>query len=146
MSIEIFSKRQFENVLPVGYWTYSGLIDNEHCYSIQITEDIFIYIRSSVDGSGYSAETGQDSIRAWLVDKDGMPLGSKVQKYITRLPGWDRRLLDTLRTLWNMARKSGYCSKCGSVKGVFKVKKNGPTKNKLFSKCDKCNLFEWLED
>lgn len=146
MAVEIFSREQFEQALPVGYWAYSGLVNNEHTYSIQITPDIFITIRSSVDSSGYSADTGEDSIRAWLVDKDGQPLGSKISKYTTRLPGWGKRLLGVLRGLWHMAELSGYCPKCHQVRGVFKVKKSGPNKGRLFAKCEKCDTFEWLEE
>lgn len=145
MSVEIFSRQQFEDALPEGHWSYSGLVNNEHTYLIRITDDIFITIRSSVDGSGWSADTGEDSIRAWLVDKNGSPLGSKISKYTTRLPGWDKRLLEVLRGLWHMAELSGYCSKCCQPRGVFKVKKAGPNKNRLFAKCTQCDTFEWLE-
>lgn len=147
MSIEHFSKEQFENALPVGHWEYTGLIQGEHTYSIKITDDIFISIRSSVDSSGYSADTGEDSIRAWLITKNGDVLGSKVSKWTNRRPGWNKRLLEVLRTLWKMAQFSGYCEKCKVPNGVYKIKKVGPNKGKIFKKCIKCGEgFEFMED
>lgn len=143
MSVQIFSRQQFEDALPEGHWLYSGFDAGEHTYQIKITDDIFITIRSSVGQSGYSADTGEDSIRCWLVDGNGKPLGSKVSKYITRVPGWEKRLLETLRGLWEMARLSGYCPHCQTVRGVYKVKK-GKNTGKLFARCNKCDTFEWL--
>lgn len=145
MSVEIFSQEQFEKALPQGYWKYAGFLNGEHSYLIPITDDILIMVRSSVDSSGYSADTGEDSIRAWLVRSDGSPLGSKVSKWTNRVPGWEERLLNVLRQLWEMAHRSGYCYKCGQPKGIYRVVKKGPNKGKLFAKCDKCNTFDWLE-
>lgn len=146
MSTDIFSKSQFESSLPKGYWKYAGFIQGEECYQIEITPDIFIHIRSSVNGSGWCGDTGEDSIRCWLVDSEGKPLGSKISKYITRVEGWPDRLIRTLRLLWDMAKESGYCSDCHVPLGCYKVKKAGPNKGKLFSKCPKCGEgFKWLE-
>lgn len=146
--IEYFTKLEFEQALPTGYWSYSGLIDGEHTYSIEITPDIFITIRSSVKNDGQSADTGKDSIRAWLCSSDGKPLGSKTQKWVTRLPNWKARLLDMLRELWRRAKTSGYCEKCNVPKSIYKVTKQGhPKKGKLFCKCSKCGEgFKYLED
>lgn len=145
--IDIFNKQQFESALPKNLWSYQGLSEGEHTYRMSVTEDIFIIIRSSVKSNGWSADTGQDSIRAWLVGEDNKPLGSKVSEWVTRLPGWQDRLIVTLRTLWKMGKKANHCSKCHSVRGVFKVKKEGPNKGKLFAKCTKCGSdFQWLED
>ena len=145
MAVEIFSKKEFEAALPAGFWVYSGFIDGEHTYSIEITADIFITIRSSIGSSGFSAKTGEDSIRAWLVGKDGKPLGSKVSKWTTRTKGWEERLLRVLRTLWAWAKKAGYCPTCKIPKNVFVVKKAGKNKGRVFCKCGKCgNGWEWL--
>lgn len=147
MTIETFSKKQFEEALPQGFWTYAGLDKGEHTYNIEITPDILIHIRSSVDSSGYSASTGEDSIRAWLISSGGRPLGSKVQKYITRRPGWDEKLLEMLRTLWARAKKAGYCKSCHQPNGVFKVVKEGKNKGRLFYQCSQCrDNFTWLEE
>lgn len=147
MTIEIFSRSEFEAALPKGFWQYAGLDKGEHTYNISITDDILIHIRSSVDSSGFSADTGEDSIRAWLITSGGRPLGSKVQKYITRRPGWDKKLVEMLRTLWGRAQKAGYCKSCKQPNGVFVVKKEGRNKGKLFSQCGQCrNNFTWLEE
>jgi hypothetical protein len=151
MSTVRFSKDQFEGVLPkhkdtgVELWDYVGFNYGEHCYRMTINQDIAIQIRSSVNGNGLAAETGENSIRAWLIDSDGKPLGSKVQAYVTRRPGWEKRLVDMLRELWKRAQQAGYCSKCKKPRGVFKVKKSGRNKGKLFAKCFPCDDgFEWL--
>jgi len=145
MAIERFSLEEFENTLPAGHWEHTGLIQGEHTYSIKITNDIFITIRSSVDSSGYSADTGEDSIRCYLIGSDGKPLGSKTQAYITRVKGWQNRLLDTLRLLWSLAQQSGYCETCKKPNYVFKSKKKD-SKGRYFSKCTECNNnFKWLE-
>jgi hypothetical protein len=151
MATERFSKAQFEEALPKHkdtkekLWEHAGFIRGEHCYRMNINQDIVIQIRSSVNGNGFAAETGGNSIRAWLTDMDGEPLGSKVQAYVTRRPGWEKRLVDVLRELWLRAQKAGYCPRCKKAKGVYKVKKEGRNKGKLFAKCFPCDDgFEWL--
>lgn len=143
--IDYFTKEQFEESLPVHketgkiLWKYQGIDKGEHIYTIEITHDILIYVRSSVKADGFSAYTGEDSIRAYLIGFDGKPLGSKTQKWIQRTPGWEKRLTDMLRELWNRAQKTGYCPKCKVPKHIFKIKKDGPNKGKLFCICKKCN-------
>lgn len=146
MSVDIFSKEQFEAALPTqARWEHVGLMGGEHTYLMTINADIFIMIRSSVGHNGWSADTGEDSIRAWLVDKDGKPLGNKVQKYITRVNGWESRLIDNLRTLWGWAEWAGYCPDCKEPMCIFKSTQPR-SKGKLFKKCCKCqNHFEWME-
>lgn len=115
--IDQYSKETFENALPVHnktgekLWEPAGFIQGEFCYNIVITHDIKIHIRSSIDQSGFAASTGEDSIRAWLINGNGEPLGSKVNKYTTRVPGWNNRLKEILRTLWGYAQKAGYCAR-----------------------------------
>ena len=143
MSVEIFSKEEFENALPSKdgqpLWVCLGVIQKEHCYQIEITPDIFIHIRSSIGINGYSANTGEDSIRAWLVDSNSKPLGSKVSKWTTRLPGWQDRMLDVLQTLWNWAYQAGYCKECLIPMSVYKVKKKqSKYYGKVFCKCSRC--------
>lgn len=141
MSVEIFDLQQFESALPVNkntrapLWTSLGIIHDEYTYLIRINKDIGIVIRSSIDASGLSANTGEDSIRCWLVDAESNPLGSKVSKWITRIPGWQKRMTGNLRILWGMAIKAGYCPDCQIPKGVYKVKKQTANKGRLFSKC-----------
>ena len=155
MGVEIFSKGDFEKALPVDkntgkrLWLELGLIDGEYTYIIPVRksksgDEVRIVVRSSVSRSGVSAPNGQDSIRAWLVDQEGQPLGSKVSKWTTRLPGWQGRLTKVLRTLWGWAIKAGDCPKCGRPKSVFKVKKDGPNKGRIFARCAEHNGFTWL--
>ena len=148
--IDVFSVSEFEAALPVHkqtgekLWKPVGFVDGEYAYKIQITPDVFISIRSSIKEDGLSAGTGQDSIRAWLTGADGKPLGSKVQKWVTREPGWQDRLVDMLRELWDRARKAGYCKKCKTPNGVYRVKQ-GKNKGRLFKKCPNCGGgFEWM--
>jgi hypothetical protein len=141
MAVETFSKVEFESALPKqANWQCLGLHKGEYCYLVTITDDIFIYIRSSIDGSGYSADTGEDSIRAYLVDKDCKPLGNKTQRWIQRILGWETRLSDMLRKLWNRAYQAGYCDKCNVPKVVNKVKdRKSKYYGKLFAICRQCN-------
>lgn len=150
--IETFTKDQFEKSLPVHketgvpLWDHLGLIQGEHTYFIKIDNSVGIEIRSSIDKTGISATLGQDSIRAWLVDSGRNPLGSKVSKYTTRRPGWQERTKEVLRTLWKWRKMAGNCEVCGEPNKIFKVKKEGPNKNRVFCKCNNCDKskFIWL--
>lgn len=123
-------------------WKPLGVIADEYAYVVPVTEkgcEFGILIRSSVRADGKSAGTGKDSIRCWIVSMtDYKPWGSKVSKYITRVPGWEKRLTDTLRQLYKMALSIEKCPHCRSWMKVFKVKKEGPTHGKIFLKCVIC--------
>lgn len=127
-------------------WAASGLVKGEHTYTIPVSELCSIQIRSSVHSNGRSAGTGQDSIRAWLVGTEGTPLGSKVQAYVTRTVGWHVRMVDMLRKLYLMGLTIKTCTRCGQVTQIYKVKKEGPTKGKLFIKCSCPGSFKWIEN
>ena len=152
MSVEIFTKQQFESALPVNkntgvaLWVSAGLQLGEHTYKIPVTPSCSIEIRSSVHANGTSAPTGKDSIRAYLLGPDGKPAGSKVQSYVTRTAGWNARLVDMLRKLYVMGRHVVMCPKCNELVQIFKVKKDGPTKGKLFVKCKCAGSFTWIEN
>lgn len=143
MSVEIFTKKQFEDALPKhktsgqALWTEKGLDKGEYTYGMKIKDGVHISIRSSVKVHGTSAETGKDSIRAHLCDVEGKPLGSKVNAYTTRVKGWEERLTGILRELWGrgMNDKLKPCPSCGKMKGVFQVKKDGKNKGRLFVAC-----------
>lgn len=150
MATEIFTKSEFEKALPrnsqnVEVWESTGLQTGEYTYSIRINDSCAISIRSSVRANGHCADTGKDSIRAWLVGNDDKPVGSKVQSYVTRVSGWDARMVDMLRKLYLMGRNVKKCSGCGSVTKIFKVKKDGPNKGRLFTKCDCDGSFRWVK-
>ena len=157
MSVDIFTKAQFEAALPQHkensepLWEEKGLIQGEWTYLINFDHPLGhqIEVRSSVRSDGQSAGTGQDSSRLWLVDKEGNLLGSKLSKYVTRVPGWGERLMEQLRTLAKLGKKLETCS-CGKNQVAFKVKKPGPNKGRFFKTCSerecKRTEFEWLDE
>jgi hypothetical protein len=151
MTVDTFSRDQFEAALPrhkdTGdkLWEYVGLKDGEHCYWMQVDPVVAIFIRSSIRSNGVSAKAGEDSIRAWLVVMEGLkPLGSKVSQYTTRVPGWQARLTEVLRTLYSWRKKAGNCPACGRPKGIFKSKQP-QSKGRVFAKCSEHNHFAWLD-
>lgn len=132
MTIERFTKREFEQALPVDektgdpLWQYIGFEKGEHVYKMQIkngsVKRVAILIRSSVKADGYAAETDQDSIRLWLVSKTNDSLGKKVDAYTKRTPGWQDRMQEKLRTLYARGLKMVNCPDCET--GVL-LKRNG---------------------
>lgn len=149
MAIERFTKEQFEGALPKGYWTELGMLDGEYSYVVKVSPIVNIMVRSSIHYDGLAADTGKDSIRCWLVNENSEPIGNKLQSYVTRVKGWQTRLLDELRELWRMGSKASKpCVVCGSRLGVFTVKKDGPNKGRKFLKCQNtsCGDFSWLEE
>lgn len=158
MATETFTKAEFEaKALPFHkktgnqMWTPLGIKGGEEAYAVIIDDDTRIEVRSSVDSSGVCASTGEDSIRAWLTKTDGSPLGSKVSKYTTRVKGWEDRTKNVLRTLWSWRTTAGNCPTCDAPKQVFKVKKDGKNKGRVFANCpNKCggdfNQFRWITE
>jgi len=67
--IDKFTREDFENALPINsisgekLWSEQGLVGGEYTYSIAVDDDVSIEVRSSVQESGVSADSGQDSIR-----------------------------------------------------------------------------------
>lgn len=158
MPVETFNRYQFQKALPKNkntgeqMWQYAGQIKGEEVYYVNTAQpDVFIMVRSSVRGAtGWSADSGEDSIRCYLINKDGKPMGSKVNRWTTRMPGWEKRLTEVLRTLYGWTIKSGRCA-CGEPKAIFKVKKSGSNKGRVFADCpkkeNKCkNQFVWLTE
>lgn len=158
MPVQIFTQAEFEEALPkhkitgLPLCTCIGMEEGELTYFMPIDDTTGIIIRSSIDSTGYSADTGEDSIRAWLVDCNRAPLGSKVSKWVTRVSGWDTRLKDTLRQLWAWRKQAGNCPTCSTPMNIYKVKKAGPNKGRVFVKCGVCeqahrpNGWRYLED
>jgi len=142
--IDHFDRAKFEAALPVHrttgarLWSYSGLEDGEETYAITVpnphANNLYITVRSSIHSGGTSAGTGEDSIRFWLMH-DGQPMGSKLQKYVTRVPGWDKRLTAGLRELYRLAMMLTPCPKCGRLRLLFKVTKQSHNKGRMFMKC-----------
>jgi hypothetical protein len=155
MAIEQFSKDEFESALPVdkkdgsSLWREAGVESGEYTYKLPVREGVVIIIRSSVRSNGYAADCGKDSIRCWLAREDGSPMGNKVQSYVTRVRGWQDRMTVVLRELWTRALTAGDCPNCGKPLSIFKVKKEGKNKGRLFVKCWDCrdhDTFRWLDE
>jgi hypothetical protein len=155
MAIERFTKTEFEAALPIhrqtgeALWTYDGLIENEECYRVPVRDGVVIMVRSSVKADGRAARNGKDSIRCWLADPEtGKPLGSKIQSYVTRVSGWQDRMKKVIRELWKRSLTAGDCPVCGKPLGVYKVKKDGKNKGRLFAKCwdHGSKSFRWLDE
>ncbi len=144
--IDVFSKAKFESSLPNTdkfQWKYEGFIQNEHCYSINADPNgkSKVFIRSSIGVNGYAAETGEDSIRVFLVDKNGKSLGSKISKWTTRVNGWEDRLKKVIKELIVLRGKAGDDS-AGNPLPIFKCRKEGPNKGRFFVNG---NDFRWLD-
>lgn len=142
-----FTRVHFESALPTSkesmahkLWKPLGLLNGEYSYIIPIVgkPEFGIMVRSSVHADGQSAGAGEDSIRCWIVKNEaGWPgWGSKIAKYVTRVPGWEKRLIDTLKKLYKMALAIEVCQYCSSWMKVFKVRKQGPNRGRIFLKCD----------
>lgn len=153
MAIEHFTKAAFEAALPRhkgtarNLWLPLGVIDGEYTYLIPVTDHAGILIRSSVKSNGISAAAGEDSIRILLVrSADRKVFGSKLQKYTTRLPGWQERMIRQLRAMWPMAKMTGPCIRCPGWVGIYKCRREGENKGRMFRKCtgEKCDFFEWV--
>lgn len=154
MSTERFSLEQFEEILTsyarakleTGVKYFHGqFIGNEMRYDLPVSPHVSILVNSSIDRSGFAADTGENSIRAWLVDDTDSPIGSKTQKYVTRVKGWEARLISMLDKLMKMASHINKCKKCGAVEKIFIVKKDGPNKGRTFKKCECQGNFQWVD-
>lgn len=154
MPVEIFSLDDFRNALPchkttgAPLWSEVGLLQGEYCFLVKPFASPFaILVRSSVGSSGQSADTGEDSIRAYIVDSATLKnWGGKVSRWTTRLPGWQERMTEkVLRPLAIMLKNIVPCSHCGEMVKPFKVKKEGPNKGRLFVTCKNpvCTSPDW---
>lgn len=151
--IDHFTKEEFERALPrhketgAKLWDYVGVQDGEHTYSVDAASDgVIIHVRSSVHCDGYSAGTGEDSIRCWLTDTTGEPVAPKVARWVTRVRGWEDRLTATLRYLYKLSSHIRMCPDCKKWKKAKRVKKPGPNKGRVFLSCECMKSFEWLPD
>lgn len=144
MTTEVFTRTYFRSVLPTNtkqYFEYG-----EWVFEIPIGKDISIKIRSSINEYGYADETGENSIRLILYDPSREACLAKLQFYITRVPGWEERLISKIEKLKKLSKEAGYCPSCHVPKHVFVVKKHGPNYGRIFAKCTKCDAyFVWLE-
>lgn len=156
MTTEVFTLDYFDKVLR-EICARQGLMvtqvsarSGEYCFEIMVkqfpTNSVWLYINSSIDvRTQRAAGTGENSIRGWLSDRNGAPLGNKTQRWVTRVSGWQQRLDDMLDKLIVMARSINYCDTCQTLEKVF-ITKNGPNKGRLFKKCECTRSFQWLDD
>ena len=167
MAIAEFTKDEFQVALAnicrnssrkikyVKFATEAG--DSEYSYRLVLDNNTGIMVRSTVDTmTGKSRASGEDSIRAWLVQWQSYdilpertpifkPLGSKTQKWVTRLPGWEQRLEKVIRQLADLRADAGNCQSCNQPKAIWKVKRETSNKGRFFCKCQNCDEgFEWL--
>lgn len=149
--IDRFDRSRFQAALPSlagqPLWQRLGIVAGEYCYIIPVHPGVLIYIRSSIRDDGLAAASSKDSIRLWLAaDANGKPLGSKDQRWVTRVNGWESRLLETLRKLWRLGRQLGPCPVCNVTMLALKVRKpNSPNHGRWFSSCPQCKAFgRWL--
>jgi DNA helicase-2/ATP-dependent DNA helicase PcrA len=114
MTVETFTREEFEAALPTRngsdepLWQYAGLVEGEHTYHIPVEgTNKRIVIRSSVGRDGVSAESGADSIRLWVeyywAKIDDWRALAKLDRWTTRVSGWERRMTEKLRELWALA-------------------------------------------
>lgn len=175
MPVEIFTKEQFEAILPQKnnqpIWECLGLRDNEYAYIVKCTNGngVAVHIRSSIGPNGLSAECGENSIRVWIVDAEASrkgkdnPLGNKISRWTTREKGWDKRLWNPSAVkekdkgiLWHLGKMASSvrpCPYCGVRVKVFRVKKEGENQGRAFITCNECKgneegvkFYEWLND
>ena len=150
--IDVFTRTEFEAALPLikkthqALWNYAGFIGGEHAYTVPVKPGVIIQVRSSIGADGYSRDVAKDSIRCWLTDPTGKPLGSKYGRWVTRVPGWDKRLTEILRALWKFGRRLVACPKCGQQMSAFKTS-GGPNEGRWYMKCADCQWWDsWLTE
>src|SRR4030042_2165483 len=130
MTTERFSIEEFEKVLEdfclknFTHFTQRGFICNEYRYHVSIAEvessgvikgRVIAEIASSIGGDGYADPSGDNSIRIWLTDDNGQPIGNKLQKWVTRVPGWEERFTDKLTKVYEIGKKITWCDTCSSM-------------------------------
>jgi hypothetical protein len=168
MAIDHFTREQFEAALPPNLYQCMGVVNGEWTYFMSVTRNlanlstVSISIRSSVGPDDQSAAVGEDSIRLWLIDMSGKPVAGKLTKYITRVKGWEKRMVTQLRTLYKIGLSLKPCPTCGELRHAFTAGKGKDSMAKpenvgrLFQKCCRVDArgkgqhgcersFEWIE-
>ena len=78
MTTDVFSKAEFEDALPIDkdtnkpLWKELGFNKGEYVYLVTVDNDnnnrTGVLVRSSVKANGFSAASGEDSIRLYLMN------------------------------------------------------------------------------
>jgi hypothetical protein len=164
--IDKFDRQRFERALPTNkatgmpLWQYLGFTAGEHVYAVNVIrtdrQNVRIIIRSSIDYSGYAADTGEDSIRLWLEgeakDLEWDPLGKAAGRWVTRVIGWEDRLTDKLRELYKVGLKIKKCPICKEWMYAYTSRQQNENNGRMFQTCKVCKRagrkapFEWLTD
>lgn len=152
--IDQFTTEEFTKALP-SCNTNLGIIQGEVCFLVDPFPKMAfgVLVRSSIDSSGYAADTGEDSIRCLIWDKkNNRPVGNKSQRWVTRVNGWEVRLNNVLRKCANQVRHSTLCPNCKNQLVPFTTK-NRESENlgRAFVSCPtqingKSCYFKWIED
>lgn len=124
MSVQIFTAKEFAKILPKNYIGL-GAIKGEYCFFIPYKNELGILVRSSVGENGLSKETGQDSIRAFIVkntDNSYKFFGGKIKAYVTRVSGWEERTKEMISKLTKQLEYCIPCPNCNETLVPFTVK------------------------
>jgi len=151
MSIDVFDTKRFEAALPKdkngnNLWNYAGFEDNERMYVVYAGPFARVVVRSSIDESGFAAESGQDSIRLWLeilTDSGTCQAVKKLDAWTTRVPGWEGRMIEKMRQLYRYGIKVKRELPHGQQ---FWFVKKGPNEGRPCSKnINKNSGFTWMD-
>jgi DNA helicase-2/ATP-dependent DNA helicase PcrA len=150
--IDKFSVEEFEDALTIVPADIKalGLVDGEETYEISLGKAKLI-VRSTIDYSGFSRDTGDDSIRISLVSNHGKPLASRETLgfpiFTNRVKGWDRRMVDIISKLVSVYNQSGVCPVCGEARPINKAGLRSKNPGRIFASCsDRSheNTFVWI--
>lgn len=143
MATEQFTQEEFETQLAriAAYFNLkvlgSSVGGGEYNYRLSIPDDpqVTLMVRSSVSPlTGRADAAGNDSIRLYLME--GSNWLSQVDAWTQRVPGWGNRLMDKVKFLLDLWKKSGRCAGCGEALRISKVTdRKKSTFGKKFAKC-----------
>lgn len=145
MAIESFTTTEFmDALLKQGYPVLDCYLEmGEYCFDIPY-KNINIHVRSSIGENGKSDGVGENSIRVYM--RTGTDYLGKIDAYTTRVPGWADRLAEKIDELKRYRDLSGDCPTCKKPMGVYKVKKQNQNFGRLFARCEKDDVFFWLDE
>jgi DNA helicase-2/ATP-dependent DNA helicase PcrA len=151
--IDKFSVEEFEDALttvPADIKAL-GIVDGEETYEISLGKAKLV-VRSTIDYSGFSRDTGDDSIRISLVSNNGKALASRETLgfpiFTNRVKGWDRRMIEIISKLVSVYNQSGVCPVCGDARPINKAGIRSRHPGRIFASCsDRShqNTFVWID-